>query len=872
MDDTDHRDDPFVAVHFLQRYLADQEAGKILPLTHYQALFPGHETLVAEEFRALGEPGMDASPEEKETLGPYCLERELGRGGQGAVYLATDTRLGREVALKVLTGLRTASTDMVMRFQREAEVASRLDHPGICTVYEAGRIEDTPYIAMQYVRGETLAVRIARARRECNRARSDKTPSTRSKTRSMTEQTLALFEAAARALHVAHEAGIVHRDVKPGNLMIMPDEQPVILDFGLARSLEGEAHTLTRTGEVFGTPAYMAPEHLEGSSAGPDRRVDVWALGVSMYEALTLRRPFEAPSREGLLKAILSEEPLNPGPFNPAIQRDLRVVLETALQKNPDRRYQTAHALAEDLRAIREHRPIAARPVSTAARVLRWARRRPALATLVLLLTVGLPFLAGLGGFFLDDVIENRSQRHCEEYEDRLNRAFRLLHTGYFDRAEQVFQEVLALESPSEDLFTEAVGGLAFTRLFKGEPDRALAFLREHEKLLTARPGLRQIKVDALQRLGRSDEADRMAGIPREVASAVDEFLLASRGMLQYEERVGDRRALRFVREAIDHYQQAIFKNPRPRFQYYSALGVAAMMTRNRTLARETSGALAELWPDRPSFGRAAAMVIVDHRKAIPLLEEFIQMNPAEANMPRNTLGSIFWSLGKHEEALSQFEQSHQANPGIGGYAYANQLTLLRFLGLLEKALASARTAVVGDPKNPDHQIQLGITLLAMGKQEAAGIAFERALRLDRDRSRALIRIAFYAAAYARRLCWKGDLSGAKRIHEAVSSIAPEDPWILNELAFRLVQVNGMKQDVYRYGLEQAEKASRLSGGGEPMILESVAFGLFRTGRIEEAVETEKHVLDLMAYRDRPERTVDEVLERIAFYHQAAKE
>jgi len=317
-----------------------------------------------------------------EQVGPYRLVRELGRGGQGVVYLAEDTRLHRPVALKVLTGLGSTSEDSVARFRREAEVASRLDHPGICTIYDAGVHDGLPYIAMRHVDGESLAGWIAE--------RADPPDSSTARARAL--EAVRLIEAAARATHAAHQAGVVHRDLKPGNIMVTPHGDPILLDFGLARDVSGGTATLTQSGELHGTPHYMSPEQIAPRGAAPDRRTDVYSLGVTLYECLTRRRPFEGPTREGLYHAILTQPPPDPRRFNPAIQRDLKVVLETTLEKDRDRRYQTALDLAEDLRRVREHEPIHARPAGPVLRLSRWIERNRAVTAFLVLVVAGLGF------------------------------------------------------------------------------------------------------------------------------------------------------------------------------------------------------------------------------------------------------------------------------------------------------------------------------------------------------------------------------------------------------------------------------------------------------------------------------------------------
>ncbi len=410
--------------NFLEMFQRDRDSGRARTLREYLDLFPKEEEFVARHFVAArnGRGGTPSSGTAGSYIGHYRVIRELGQGGQGVVYLAEDERLKRKVALKVLSS--QASEMHLQRFRREAAVTSRLDHPGICAVLDVGTEGTRPFIAMRFVEGETLAARIAKTRgamvndtsvtfidlslsaEVAGSPTSSAAPKTaqerkQGQLRSATQMDnrqladmLVAFEQCARALHVAHEAGVVHRDIKPGNIMITRDGQPVVFDFGLARDDEDVSANLTMTGDLFGTPAYMSPEQVAAGRERLDRRTDIWSLGISLFEAATLERPFDAPTRERLYNAIMEKDPPDPRTLNPAIPPDLSVVILTALDKDPDRRYQTCEAFADELRRVRLHEPILARPVSAFGRLVRWGRRNPAIAAALcavfLSLTIGL--------------------------------------------------------------------------------------------------------------------------------------------------------------------------------------------------------------------------------------------------------------------------------------------------------------------------------------------------------------------------------------------------------------------------------------------------------------------------------------------------
>ena len=390
---------------FLEAYFEDLEAGESHDLSHYLRRFPGREESISREFlaqrdaeqrareplREVRTAGGEARDESR--VGPYELVSEIGRGGQGVVYLAEDSRIQRRVALKVLPpAALLLSHDRRHRLRREAEVVSRLAHPGICGIYDAEIGDELAYIAMPFVEGSTLAALIAAGRdRAAGKALLEGgAPPVPVAPESEAElfRLLELFEDAARALHSAHEAGIVHRDVKPGNLMVTPEGRPVWLDFGQARDASSSMLALTMSGEIFGTPAYMSPEQVGGGHV--DARTDVWALGVSLFEALTLERPFEGASAHGLMLSIQRDEPRSIRGLSAVVGEELAVVVETALERDPARRYGSALALAEDLARLRRREPIQARPASRALRLRRWVQRHPVVALAILSLTVGL--------------------------------------------------------------------------------------------------------------------------------------------------------------------------------------------------------------------------------------------------------------------------------------------------------------------------------------------------------------------------------------------------------------------------------------------------------------------------------------------------
>jgi tetratricopeptide (TPR) repeat protein len=298
-------------------------------------------------------------------LGEFRIIRELGRGGMGVVYEAVQESLGRNVALKVVHQMQMDGRRLE-RFHREALAIARLHHTNIVPIFAVGEHDGLPYYAMQYIRGRGLDAVIEDWRR-------DKRPLDGERRRFVAWVGIQ----AAEALHYAHEQGILHRDVKPANLLVDEHESLWITDFGLAK-LAGQ-DDLTRTGDVIGTLRYLAPEALRGRT-GPEN--DIYSLGLSLYELITLNSPFGDVSASELLRQVSDSQPTRPRKLDPTIPRDLETIVLKAIAPEPGDRYATGLELAEDLRRFVEDRPIRARRATAFERVVRWSRRNRAIAAL----------------------------------------------------------------------------------------------------------------------------------------------------------------------------------------------------------------------------------------------------------------------------------------------------------------------------------------------------------------------------------------------------------------------------------------------------------------------------------------------------------
>ncbi len=309
-------------------------------------------------------------PQQPSQLGRYRIQSEIGRGGMGRVYEAIDTRLGRTVAIKTLAAGRDASIEDLERFQAEATAASALHHPHIISVYEVGVEDGTPFIAMSMIDGPSLQQELAEGPLSPKVAAQ-------------------LTEKLASAIVYAHEQGVVHRDLKPSNILMDQWAGPKIADFGLGKR-EDTHHDLTVTGQIVGTPSYIAPEQISGKAILHPQAIDIYGLGAVLYAMLTGRPPFQTDNALKTLEQVQNIDPAPPSSLNPNIPRDLESICLKCLEKEPRRRYANASELLEDLIRFQAGKTTVARRVGIAGRTWRLSQRNPVAATLIGLLCLSM--------------------------------------------------------------------------------------------------------------------------------------------------------------------------------------------------------------------------------------------------------------------------------------------------------------------------------------------------------------------------------------------------------------------------------------------------------------------------------------------------
>ena len=390
-------------------------------------------------FEALGHLERALSPQQgalpegvPEVIGDFRILREVGRGGMGVVYEAEQISMRRPVALKLLSLVITASPQAVKRFQREARAGGRLHHTNIVPIYAMGQHGGHWYYTMELVRGSSLSAVLQEVRRQQGQI-AEEEPPTSAGAGSSTSHLLGtdtgldsyylraaeMFAGVAEALHLGHTEGVIHRDIKPSNLLLDADGTLKIVDFGLAHQEDAAGPSMTMTGDLIGTPVYMSPEQAMAKRVQIDHRTDIYSLGATLYEVLTLRPPFEGRTLQDLCAQIIAKDPLLPRRRNAHVPRDLETIVLKAMAKDRDRRYGSAAEMAHDLRRFAGGEAIRARRVGPLERTWRKVKRHKLVSSLVAAATV----LAIVGASYAVRAAQESRRRRALEYDHLLARA-----------------------------------------------------------------------------------------------------------------------------------------------------------------------------------------------------------------------------------------------------------------------------------------------------------------------------------------------------------------------------------------------------------------------------------------------------------------
>jgi eukaryotic-like serine/threonine-protein kinase len=447
----DTQADPFLhrlrhAVHNSSEDLSGSQKGSASKTPMPEA--PGVRPDVGRRETATLQSTQSASGFFPRTPPGYTIVRELGRGGMSVVYEARQKRPERTVALKMLLSGAHASTERRMRFLAEAEAIARLQHPGIVRVYQVAEHEGVPFLVLEYVGGGNLAQKVGGRPLPAREAAE-------------------LVQTLARAVAHAHGQGIIHRDLKPSNVLLTTEGQPRISDFGLAKQ---EQAALTASGDVLGTPSYMAPEQAQGSVRLVGPVTDIYALGAILYELLTGRPPFLAATVLETLEQVRAREPISPRKLVPKIPRDLETICLKCLEKDRARRYVSAQKLAEDLQRFIDGRPVVARPVGPLNKALRWCRRNPGWTSMAATVAGLLIFIAigtAMSAAYLQIALTQSQHNLWGAYLEEARAGRMSKRSGQRVKSLEAIRKALALPVPPgrsiQELRTEAIAALALS-------------------------------------------------------------------------------------------------------------------------------------------------------------------------------------------------------------------------------------------------------------------------------------------------------------------------------------------------------------------------------------------------------------------------
>jgi len=706
------------------------------PRDETDAAAAGHNKKTALAAELLGE------------LGDYELLEEVGRGGQGVVFRARQKTLNRTVALKVISLGQWASKAHVKRFRREAEAAASLEHPGIVPIHEVGERDGSCYFSMQFIEGGQLDEVVRREPMPIRRA-------------------VELIAKVARTVHYAHEHGILHRDIKPGNILLDQKGEPHLTDFGLARLVETES-SVTQTLDVIGTPSYMAPEQAVGNNAAVSSVTDVYGLGAVLYQLLTGQPPFAGGTTYETIKLLLDTEPRPPRVLNPKVDRDLSTICLKCLEKDPKRRYPSALALAEDLEHWLKHEPIQARRSGPFVRGKKWVERNPAAAlSTVLLIALAAaicvivwksevtrhPLATGIAVLPFENLSEDKENAFLAEgiQDEILTRLSKVADLKVISRT-----STQHLKSAPENL-SDIAKQLGVLNVLEGSVQKAGDQVRVNVQLINAltqthvwaeiydrkltdilavESNIAKTVADTLQVKLTSSEKSSIAKTP---TSNPEAYQLYLKGRFFW-----NKRSAPDLRRSIEYFNQAIEKDPN------YALAHAAIAQAWVLLPAYGGGAPVDCFPQAEaaaekalqlgdSSGDAyAALGIVkwlyqfDLSGALENYQKAIQLNPNNATA-HHWLGTHpFTASGQRERAVAEIKRALELDPlslvtnAVLGYAYL-------FQGRVEESAAQMRKVLEMDGSFYFARYNLGIALELQGMFPDALAEYQKAISLSDD-------------------------------------------------------------------------------------------------------------------------------------------
>ncbi|MFH1228661.1 MAG: tetratricopeptide repeat protein [Planctomycetota bacterium] len=645
------------------------------------------------------------------TFGKYILERKLGQGGMGAVYLALDPALNRKVALKIIT---SNDAELLERFQREAQAVAKLKHPNIVQVYEAGAAGKQHYFTMDYIEGISLEQAISSAKR----------PNIQNIARIVLQ--------VASALHYAHGQHIIHRDIKPANIMITKQGQAYITDFGLAKQLTGLDRSLTMSGTAIGTPNYMSPEQAQGKKDEVDPRSDIFSLGATMYHCLTGRMPFAGNEIYEVISKVINVDPPAPSTIVRIIPKDLETICLKCLNKDKAKRYQTAGELARDLKRYLEGEEIAARRTGLISKLrIKAARNKAAslsiIGAAIILIIVVISLL-----------ISSSNKRHLiAQYRQEAEQLFR---DSQYDKTKAACNKLLALAPQDEDIQSllkrcEKIIKAQDTKK-QQEDEQAKEAAAKAQKTVDIRAQAKSI----LDRAGGAPAPDQKIEFAQE-ALKIDPTYGDAWQVIGYAYKEKANHAGSF-----DEYQKLTDKA----FEYFSK-------------AIKTTPTLAYSYYER------AVINVINYNRPEEAMTDFEMVLKYDPNSYIGWFakGNIAQSQNKNDEAIDNYTKAIELYPE-NTWAYNNRAIAYKNKGELDKAIADCSEAIRIDPKYADAYTSRGLAYKNKGALDRAIKDYDEAIRLNPKSARAYMNRGI---AYKN----KGELDKALADYNEAIRIDPKD-------------------------------------------------------------------------------------------------
>jgi serine/threonine protein kinase/Flp pilus assembly protein TadD len=715
-----------------------------------------------------GGPDRSGPTAKLERLGDFELIREIGRGGMGVVYEARQLSLDRRVALKVLPPGLGLTQEARVRFEREAHAAAKLHHTNIVPVHAIGEQDGHHFYAMELIEGKSLAAVLDEMRGGPGGSQTDETRSlgmeetdedlaassatdsvaTTSTGRQWFDVVARLLAEVAEALDYAHARGVIHRDIKPANLLFDVDDRLCIADFGLARLTQEPGMTVS--GSFLGTPAYMPPEQISGTRE-LDHRADIYALGVVLYEMLTLRRPFSGKTREQIVNAVVTHEPLSPRRIDRKIPVDLETVCLKAIEKDPARRYASAGEMANDLRLYLAHGLITARRAGPIRRTVKLVRRRPVAST-VALAAVLLVIAAGAIWWTMEESKKEEIRRLVAEAQF-------LLEQGDSESALAVADKTLAGDPQSIEARTVRARALMGLWRWEEAVEEARVLLSNDPTDRAAHLVMVWATLDDAQQRGDIDVGHHLEMLAKGPPESPD--TLYAKAAL-----VGS------AQEKLDFLDRALEREP----DHVLALRARESVHRSR---KDFAAALSDAERFQVAAGKHEIVGRTtieqlyrfrhDYQKVLEHSNRTVQLYPDGA-YAHGFRGFAFAALGHFEEAAESFTRSIEAQPL--GPAYWLRGAYYYQIGDYEKAASDFRKSVELKPDSASGYLNLARAYLTLGMPSDARTVVERLEEESRSWSNREVKAnaaLFLPAAFAE----LGDREGALRCAGEIESLDP---------------------------------------------------------------------------------------------------